>query len=50
MIEYIVPNYQIHGDSCNNECLGIFKAAVTNVFEREFGNVKTLDVLINKSF
>ena len=50
VIDFIVPNYQIHGDSCNTECHGIFLAAVTKVFDREFGNVKTLDVFIKKSY
>ena len=50
MIEYIIPNYQIHGEACNNECHGTYKAAITNVMDREFGSDNTLDVLVKKSF
>ena len=46
MIDYIIPNYQIHGDACNNECHGTYKAAITNVMDREFGSGNTLDVLV----
>ena len=46
VIEYIIPNYLIHGDACNNVCHGTYKAAITNVMDREFGSGNTLDVLV----
>ena len=50
VIEFTIPNYQIHGNACKNECHGNYTADVTRVMDREFNIDNTLTVKVKKSF
>ena len=48
VIEFVIPNYQIHGGACNNECHGSYLADIGRLLDQKFGIDDSISIKVKQ--